>query len=143
MNYINRLQKNNNSVFCSGKEIIIVDHSSVKVVDILTENSLLSSYGTICKLIITIKYTHIGSHAPFSIELRPTRHFSYSSGSLSSMYFLILSLALCLKYDMSLFTLVNLHKYYESIVRQIGIHFLNSYFLLYTRNGIYSSKGLV
>jgi hypothetical protein len=57
-------------------------------------------------------------HAPFSIELRPTRHFSYSSGSLSSMYFLILSLTFCLKYDMSLFTVVNLHKYNESLVRR-------------------------
>jgi hypothetical protein len=57
-------------------------------------------------------------HASFSIELRPTRHFSYSSGSLSSMYFLILYLAFCLKYDMSLFTVVDLHKYYESLVRR-------------------------
>jgi hypothetical protein len=31
------------------------------------------------------------------IAFNPTRHFSYSSGNLSSMYLLILSLACCLK----------------------------------------------
>ena len=57
-------------------------------------------------------------HASFNIEVRPIKHFSYSSGILSSMSFLILSLTFCLKYDMSLFTVVNLHKYNESLVRR-------------------------
>src|SRR5918911_2305468 len=37
------------------------------------------------------------SHASFVIAVKPTRHFSYSSGSRSSMYFLMLVLACCLR----------------------------------------------
>jgi len=37
--------KNNYSVFCQGEERVVVVHSSVKVDDILAENSLLSSHG--------------------------------------------------------------------------------------------------
>jgi len=44
------------------------------------------------------------SHASLRIELRPTIHFSYSSGSLSSMYFLILFFACCRKYFKSRLT---------------------------------------
>jgi hypothetical protein len=43
-------------------------------------------------------------HASFVIAFNPTRHFSYSSGSRSSMYLLMFSFACCLKIDKSLFT---------------------------------------
>ncbi len=42
------------------------------------------------------------SHASLVIAFNPTRHFSYSSGSRSSMYFLMLSFACSLRYDISL-----------------------------------------
>jgi hypothetical protein len=45
-------------------------------------------------------------HASLSIAVKPTKHYSYSSGSRSSMYLLILCLASFLKYDTSLFTVV-------------------------------------
>src|SRR5512133_1846490 len=41
-------------------------------------------------------------HASLSIAVNPTRHFSYSSGSLSSMYLPMLDFACCLRYDRSL-----------------------------------------
>jgi hypothetical protein len=41
------------------------------------------------------------------IAFNPTRHFSYSSGSRSSMYLLILCLGSFLKYDTSLFTVAS------------------------------------
>jgi hypothetical protein len=46
--------------------------------------------------------------ASFKIELIQTRHFSYSFGSVSSMYFFILLLDYCLRYDKSLLTVAGL-----------------------------------
>jgi hypothetical protein len=46
--------------------------------------------------------------ASLSIPVNPTRHFSYSSGSRSSMYLLMLVLASFLIYDISLLTVDNL-----------------------------------
>ena len=46
-------------------------------------------------------------HASFVIAVKPTRHFSYSSGGLSSMCILILVLACFLRCYTSLFTVSN------------------------------------